>query len=93
MVMQSDRPIARQTRPTTHRPHLDLAIDMQIQLTYTSISVEGAIKRGGPEHLVWSRGMGKSDKYRLRHLASQVVVEIVCSLSQRQGMLLAGMGG
>ena len=56
--MPSDRPIARQTIPTTHRPYLDLAIDMQLQLTYTSISVEGAMKRRGPEHLVWSRGWG-----------------------------------
>jgi hypothetical protein len=43
---------------------------MQLLLTYTSISVEGARMRRGLEHLVWGGDMGKSDKYRLRYPAS-----------------------
>lgn len=58
MVMPSSGPIARQTIPTAHRPSLELTTGMQFQLTCIWISVEGAMKRRSPEHLVWSGGMG-----------------------------------
>jgi hypothetical protein len=63
--MPSDRPIARQTRPTAHRPSLDLDIGMQLQPIYTSMSVEGATKRRQPEHLVWGRRVESAAPYVL----------------------------
>jgi len=91
MVMPSDRWIATQARPTAHRPSLYLAIGMYLQITSKSVSVEGAMKktRTRTSHLEW--WYGKPDRSMLRHLAFQVVVEIVCSLNQRQGMRSAGM--
>ena len=50
------------------------------------------MKRRRLEYLVWSRGMGKSDKYRLRHLVSQVVGLRLSAASVKIGNALGRHG-
>jgi hypothetical protein len=76
----------------THRPSVNLAIGMWLQLIFTSIVVEGTTKRRRLTHPRLEWRIGKSNKYRLRHLAPQVVDEIVCCFSHKQGNALSRHG-